>query len=142
MTVETWVSLAALVLVVLSYTVVRTPAGDLALLLTALVLNGWSSWRVGRVWWSRRTRRRVLRQLARSRDPVLTRRQPACQRLLRDLRRLYETARASRSEVVATLQAIVYEQAEPRRAMMGAVRYRVDEGLSGTSWAFLRDRST
>ncbi|GBC85748.1 hypothetical protein HRbin11_02198 [bacterium HR11] len=140
MTVETWVSLVALVLVVLSYTVVRTPAGDLALLLTALVLNSWTGWRVGRVWWSRRTRRRLLRQLARSRDPVLTGRRPACQRLRRDLRRLHEAARASRSEVVETLRAIVYEQAEPRRAMMGAVQYRPDEGSPRTSWAFLRDR--
>lgn len=140
MTVEMGVSFVALLLVILSYTVTSTPAGDLALLLTALVLNGWASWRVGRVQWSRWTRRRVLRQLAQSRGLTLTGRWPAGPRLLRDLRRLHETARASRSEVVETLRAIVYEQAEPRRAMMGAIRYRPDGGSPRTSWAFLRDR--
>lgn len=140
MTVEMGVSLVALLLVILSYTVTSTPAGDLALLLTALVLNGWAGWRVGRVQWSRWTRRRVLRQLAQSRGLTPTGRWPAGPRLLRDLRRLHETARASRSEVVETLRAIVDEQAEPRRAMMGAVQYRPDEGSPKTSWAFLRDR--
>ncbi|MCS7313483.1 MAG: hypothetical protein NZ742_11335, partial [Acidobacteria bacterium] len=113
MTVETWISLIALVLVLLSYTVTSTLTGDLALLLTALALNGWAGWRVGRVQWTRWTQRRLLRQLARSQDLRLTGR-----RLLRDLRRLHETAQVSRSEVVETLRAIVYEQAEPRRAMM------------------------
>ncbi len=134
MTVETWASLVALVLSVLSYTVASRPAWALTLLLTALTLNGWAGWRVGRVQWNRWTRRRLLRQLARSRGLTPDR------RLWRDLERLHETVREGRSEVSATLRGIVDEQAEPRRAMMGAVRYRAEESPRGTSWAFLRDR--
>jgi hypothetical protein len=140
MTVETWVSLVALVLVILSYTVVHTRAGDLTLLLTALILNSWTCWRIGRIQWSRWTRRRLLHRLARSPDLLPTGRRSACQRLLRDLERLRATLREGRSEVSETLRAIVEEQAEPRRAMMGALRYRIERDFSETSWAFLRNR--
>lgn len=128
-------SLTALVLVILSHTVAPTRAWALTLALTAFGLNGWACWRVGRVWWARRSSRRSIRHLVRSEAPPGTWGREAW----KALHRMGARAQACRREVGETLRALTDEPAGPREAIVRALRYRVEavRPEAGTTWRFL-----